>query len=133
MALHLLYSSEHLDLHHEDMGRWLHADWKGYQSVDLVKAGCEVMLRYLTRLRLTKVLNDNSHMTGVWIGASDWVAAEWLPRMRQAGLRHFAWVPSSYSLSRRAALAALQQAGPDTATPFDTVEAAAAWLRAQPG
>ncbi|SEU34615.1 hypothetical protein [Stigmatella erecta] len=132
MGLNLLYASEHLDLHHADSERWLYADWKGYLSVDMVKGGCEEMLRYLTRLKLAKVLNDNSHMTGAWIGAADWLAKEWFPRMRQAGLRHFAWVPSPYPLSRLAALTALRQAVLGPAELFGTVEAAAAWLRVQP-
>jgi hypothetical protein len=131
MAGQLLHASDHLDIFHEEVEGWLYANWKGYQSVDMVKAGCEEMLRLLTQLRLTKVLNDNTHVTGIWVGAAAWVAGDWFPRMRQAGMRHFAWVQSPTRLSYISATTTVQQAEPGTAVLFDTLAAATAWLRAQ--
>ncbi len=132
MALQPLHTSEHIDLFLEVEERWLYVDWKGYQSVDMVKAGCEQMLRLLAEHRLSKVLNDNTHVTGIWVGAAAWVASNWFPRMRQAGLRHFAWVLSPAQLSRISTDTTLQQAAPGTAVTFDNILAAAAWLRQQP-
>ncbi|MCP3137383.1 hypothetical protein [Pyxidicoccus xibeiensis] len=132
MAGHVLYSSDNLDIHHEQSEGWLYANWKGYQSVDMVKAGCEEMLRLLAALRLSKVLNDNTLVTGIWVGAAAWVAGNWFPRMQQAGLRHFAWVQSPARLSFVSATTTLQQALPGTAVLFDNLETATTWLRAQP-
>ena len=131
MSRRLLYASEHIDLHHDEEEGWLHADWKGYQSVDMVKAGCEEMLRQLRKLRLTKVLNDNSHVTGIWVGAAHWVATHWFPRMREAGLRHFAWVQSPSRFSQLSATTTVQHADPGTAVLFNDLGAATAWLREQ--
>ncbi len=124
-----LYASDNIDIHYEESDGWLHADWKGYQSVDMVKSGCEEMLRHLRDLRLSKVLNDNTHVAGIWVGAAYWVATDWLPRMREAGLRHFAWVQSPSRLSQISANTAVEQAPADTAVLFDDVDSAVKWLR----
>jgi hypothetical protein len=51
--------------------------------------------------------------------------------MRQAGLRHFAWVQSPTRLSYVSATTTVQQAEPGGAVLFDSLPAATAWLRAQ--
>jgi hypothetical protein len=132
MAGELLYSSDNLDLYLHETGGWLYADWKGYQSVDMVKAGCEEMLRQLGTRKLNRVLNDNTHVSGIWVGAASWVATDWFPRMREAGLRHFAWVRSPSRLSYISARTALEQAPSDTAEMFDDLGSAEDWLRRQP-
>ncbi|NMO19509.1 hypothetical protein HPC49_17065 [Pyxidicoccus fallax] len=132
MAGQPLYTSDHIDIRHEADEGWLYVDWKGYQSVEMVKAGCEEMLRQLTRLGLAKVLNDNTHVTGIWVGAAAWLASSWFPRMRNAGMRHFAWIQSPARLSYVSATTTVQQMDPEMAVLFDDAEAARAWLRAQP-
>lgn len=132
MAQHLLYASENIDIFHEDVDGWLYADWKGYQSIDMVKSGCEEMLRQLQQLGISKVLNDNTHVTGIWVGAASWVANNWFPRMQHAGMSHFAWVQSPSQLSRLSATTTVEYAIPGTAVLFDSVLAATAWLRQQP-
>jgi hypothetical protein len=124
----LLYASEHIDIHH-DMDGWIYADWKGYQSVEMVKSGCDEILHHMAELRLSKVLNDNTNVTGIWVGASYWVAVNWFPRMREAGLRYFAWVQSPSRLSRISATTTIEHTNPGTAELFDDVPSASEWLR----
>jgi hypothetical protein len=54
----------------------------------MVKAGCEEILRHLAAQRLSKVLNDNSNMTGIWVGAAYWVASNWFPRVEARAGSH---------------------------------------------
>ncbi|HEX8438488.1 hypothetical protein [Archangium sp.] len=129
MSRRLLYTSENLDIHHEEPDGWLYADWKGYQSVDMVKSGCEEMLRHLKALRLSKVLNDNTHVSGIWVGAAYWVATHWFPRMQEAGLRHFAWVQSPSRLSQISAETTLERAPSSPAVLFNDIASATEWLR----
>ncbi len=129
MGRRLLYTSEHIDIHHEESGGWLYANWKGYQSVDMVKAGCEEILLQLAALRVSKVLNDNSNVTGIWVGAAYWIAINWFPRMREAGLRHFAWVQSPSRLSQVSATTTVEHSPPGTAVLFNDITAAEEWLR----
>src|SRR5687768_2275267 len=74
----VLFVSDTIDIYHDDRG-WLYVDWKGQQSVESVKAGCEQMLLHLRELGLSKVLNDNTHVAGSWSCASRWWAVDWLP------------------------------------------------------
>ncbi|WNG40591.1 hypothetical protein F0U61_48060 [Archangium violaceum] len=129
MGRRLLHASEHIDIHHAESEGWLYVDWKGYQSVDMVKSGCEELLRHLAALRLSKVLNDNTHVSGIWVGAAYWLATYWFPRMREAGLRHFAWVLSPSRLSQLSTTTTLQHADPNTAVLFEDLASAVHWLR----
>ena len=63
------------------------------------------------------------------MGAAYWVASNWFPRMREAGLRHFAWVQSPSRLSQLSANTTVEHAPPRTAVFFDDVSDAARWLR----
>jgi DNA-binding transcriptional regulator YiaG len=55
------------------------------------------MLELMVREQAFKVLNDNTRVLGIWSGAASWVATDWFPRMREAGMLRFAWI---YSASR---------------------------------
>jgi hypothetical protein len=88
------------------------------------------MLELLKQTGVSKVLNDNTHVIGTWQGAATWVGTDWLPRMRAAGLRHFAWVQSSSEPSRKSANQSLFDAEADGVLLFNEVPSAAVWLRA---
>lgn len=99
-------SSTHLDIWTPAEGEacdWLYVDWKGWHTAETVQDGCEAVLACFRKSGLTKVLNDNTNGVGDWIGAAEWTAVHWLPRMEAAGLRHFAWVQSPSRVSRRSA------------------------------
>ena len=94
------YYDEFITIELDAANNWLYVNWIGYQTEASVKHGCEKMLLALTQYNSTKVLNDNTHVVGIWTPASEWVGADWLPRMKAAGLRHFAWVYSPSRLSQ---------------------------------
>lgn len=100
MPLTVLFSESFIEISFDPKAEILHANWKGYQSVASVRSGCETILKFLTEKKLSKVLNDNTNVLGIWRSAAEWVALEWLPRMKQAGLKGFAWVYSSSRLSQ---------------------------------
>lgn len=95
-----LYESPETDIELDEKDGILYVNWKGFQLVESVQNGCEQMLLLLKQHSCTKVLNDNTNVTGIWSGASEWVAVDWFPRMREAGLQKFAWVYSPSYFSR---------------------------------
>lgn len=130
MGKELLLKEKSIVLEYDPENQWILADWIGYQTVDSVKHGCEKMLEFLVQKKCGKVLNDNTHVTGIWSGASAWVGSDWLPRMSKAGLRQFAWVysPSAFSrLSTNESLRNLDQK--EIAKTFDDKDSAMEWLR----
>ncbi|MEC4718610.1 helix-turn-helix transcriptional regulator [Noviherbaspirillum sp. CPCC 100848] len=92
-----LDSQSYLNISHDPVRGWLYNDWIGYQTVGSVQEGCERILDLMIEHRAFKVLNDNTRVLGIWSGAASWVATDWFPRMRGAGMQRFAWI---YSASR---------------------------------
>ena len=127
----LLVSQNNIDIYYDNSDDWIYADWKGYQTVGFVQDGCEQILDCMVDMGTSKVLNDNTNVEGIWIGAADWVATDWFPRMRQAGLKHFAWVYSPARLSQVSTDETLKRALPHVANMFRNVDEAAEWLREQ--
>ena len=127
----LLYQQSNIEICWEDSDNWLYVDWKGYQAVEEVKTGCEQILRMMRAKNTDAVLNDNTHVEGIWIGAAEWVATDWFPRMRAAGLRYFAWVYSPSRFSQISTDASLEKAPAGLVQLFQSKLEAARWLRAQ--
>lgn len=100
MALVEIYSQDFIRISHDPATSILYVDWKGYQSEDSVKQGCREILASMVRHSCYLVLNDNTHVRGIWTFAAHWVGAEWFPKMKSAGLKKFAWIYSPAKLSQ---------------------------------
>jgi hypothetical protein len=125
---YILYE-DFITIEYNEQFSWIYADWKGYQTEHSVKEGCEKMLEALKAFYCSKVLNDNTNVVGIWTPASAWVGANWLPRMKEAGLRYFAWVYSQSAMSRVSADESLRSTDvPDIVKTFDDIESARQWL-----
>lgn len=70
------------------------ADWSGVLDATRARQGCPAMLDILREHPYTKILNNNSKVTGHFPGALDWLVEVWFPSMYDLGVRHFAWVYS---------------------------------------
>lgn len=127
----LLYQQNHIEIYWDEGDKWLYANWIGYQSVEEVKKGCEQILRLLMARNADAVLNDHSNVEGIWLGAAEWLGKDWLPRMRSAGMRHFAWVYSPSRFSQLSTDTSVQAAPPGIVHLFWTMEEARRWLRTQ--
>ena len=127
-----LYTSKNVDIEFDEQGKFMYANWKGFQTVDNVKFGCEKMLEFLKQKKITRVLNDNRQVTGPWQGAAEWGAKEWFPRMFAAGLTHFAWIQSTSVFSQLSTEKALFETDESWKTQgirtFDDPELARKWI-----
>ena len=127
-----LYTSKNVDIEFDEQGRFMYATWKGFQTVDNVKFGCEKMLELLKQKKISRVLNDNRQVTGPWQGAAEWGAKEWFPRMFAAGLTHFAWIQSTSVFSQLYSGKALSETNESWKTQgirtFDDPELARNWV-----
>ena len=124
----LLFQQTNIAISWDDHG-WLYADWIGPQSFDEIVEGCEQILRLVHHKPAESVLNDNTHAESIANDAVEWIAREWFPRIRQAGLQRFAWVRGPSGLTDAAAEAALKSAPPGLANLFWTLGEAEAWLQ----
>ena len=132
MAIENLFESENIRIGYDTVEGWLFTDWIGFQSIDRIKNGGEKMLEYLKQTGASKVLNDNTHVSGAWGGAAEWAGTDWLPRMVEAGLVYFAWIHSPSALSRQAANLTVQsgsQHAEGKIHMFYDIDEAKSWLR----
>lgn len=126
---HLLHQSANLCIYFDTASDWIYMEWIGEQDVDMIKTGCEQLLKYLKAERCHKVLNDNSRVTNIWSDAAPWIAREFLPRAEQAGLEYLAWILSPDQFSRLSAEEVLaNQETSLIAIPFENYPEAKNWL-----
>jgi CheY-like chemotaxis protein len=125
-----LFSENYLEIFYDRQISSIHAIWKGYQSVESIQEGCERILDLMVVYDTYRVLYDHTHMVGIWRFAAMWLAAEWFPRMKQAGLTHFAWVYSSAKLSQLSTdmTLSLMEPEPLGVKVFHDIDAAKTWL-----
>lgn len=75
-----------ITVEYDQQFNWIYADWKGSQTEESVKEGCEKMLYALEDLHCSKILNDNTNLTGALTSPSGSVGHDWLRRIKEAGI-----------------------------------------------
>jgi PAS domain S-box-containing protein len=129
---HIYYKDDSITIIHNEAAARLDVDWTGFQDVASVKKGCMLMLKMLKYNKVSKVLNDNTHVLGNWSEAADWAGKEWFPMMEHAGLKHFAWIYSPNSFSKLSAEKSVDVMLGNVVTQFFTDwQSAEIWLMAQ--
>lgn len=123
------FKNQAVTIVYNDADHRLDVDWTGFQDLKTVQHGCLKMLEMLTRHKVSKVINDNSHVLGTWSDASDWVGEVWFPMMEKAGLRQFAWIYSPAAFSQLSAQKAADVAYGTVLTRFFTdIAVAREWI-----
>ena len=124
------FETDYVAIQEDIKNQWIFADWKGYQTEDSVKTGATKILEAMIHFKLTKVLNDNSNVVGIWSPAAKWGGTIWIPKMINAGLKHFAWVYSPSALSQFSTKETLKNAPDNEAfRTFVDIEEAKKWLK----
>lgn len=132
MAKEILYRASNIAIGYNSDENWLFAKWMGVQNFDDIKTGGLKMLELLKAKNANKVLNDNSEVKGTFAEGADWAAKEWLPKMVEAGLKHFAWILSPSTLSQMSAqtlVDAGKERNDDPIQTFADFDSAKEWLR----
>ncbi|MBT34128.1 MAG: hypothetical protein CMO01_31070 [Thalassobius sp.] len=123
----VILKEKNFELSYNPSENILYCNWIGFQSTEKVKDGCNKMLEVLKSKKCSKVLNDNTHVTGPWQYATEWVATEWFPEMEKSGLEHFAWVFSQNVFAQLSAKKAIPASG--VVTTFKSTNEGINWLR----
>lgn len=96
----------------------------------LVQASCLTVAQRLLEGRYTRILNNNTGVNSMSPNVPAWLAREFLPPMRLAGVEYIAWV---YSPNLRVKcytdVAFLYTQDAPVVNLFDDLESAVAWLR----
>lgn len=130
-ALHQsLFQSDYLNLYLNQADQWIYADWKGYQTTETIMQGSEQMLHFIQETGVHKLINDNTHLTGMKANAVEWLALNLAPRLQEAGLQYLSWIYKTNSYSEASADLVLSISSTDIIViVFDHVAMAEKWLR----
>lgn len=130
MAQRTLYDSPTLTIGFDYLNDWLHLDWHGNLNDDVVMEGALKLLELLKQERCSKVLNDNTNVTGLWADAAKWGSDVFFPQLYEAGCRYFSWVYSAERYSQLSAELAVQQTRAGiTFMTFRDLQTAIEWLK----
>ena len=109
--------------------RWLCATWCGTLLAHQIKEGSEQVLRLIQEHGYTRLLNDNSFVTGIAEEAFDEpVAIATMPLLFKAGLHYLAWVLASDPRARAFAELRVAAAAWPLILTFEEADAATEWL-----
>ncbi|MDB5234341.1 MAG: hypothetical protein JWR44_1334 [Hymenobacter sp.] len=129
MAQRVLYEVPTHTLSYDYAPEWLYLDWHGHLDDESVMAGALKLLELLQMERCSKVLNDNTNISGIWADAAKWGAEEFFPMLHDAGCRHFGWVYSPDTYSKLSAELAMQHTTAGIIImAFRNIDTATSWL-----
>lgn len=130
MAQRILHDTPSLTISYSYADDWLYLDWHGKLDDESVMAGALKVLELLQQERCAKVLNDNTHVYGLWADAAKWGSDVFFPQLYAAGCRYFSWVHSAERYSQLSAeLAVEQTAAGIIFMSFSNLSTASEWLR----
>ena len=128
-ASRVMYAAPYVTITYDEVQHWLYADWHGPVCSEEVMTGALRALDVLHRQPVSRVLNDNTRLCGLWADAAIWCAEELLPQLYAAGCRHLGWVYSPDIHSKLSAeLLVERTAAGVTIQTFDNLQAARDWL-----
>lgn len=122
----VLVSEKSIEISYDRENGYLYCNWIGFQNKDSIMKSGEKILDCLMRKKATKVLNDNTLVTGPWHEAAEWTVTNWFPRMEKAGLKHFAWIFSANIFAELSAKKAMPAS--EVVRSFAGIKPAKDWL-----
>ncbi|MCZ8217565.1 MAG: hypothetical protein O9262_15075 [Cyclobacteriaceae bacterium] len=124
-----LHKAKNIEITYDAVTKIMICNWVGFQNKESIMASGNVILDLVKKKGITKVLNDNTHVTGPWQEAAEWTAKEWFPAMIAGGLKHFAWIFSSNIFAEMSAKKAMPAS--DVIKSFGSYREASEWLMKQ--
>ncbi|WP_242928148.1 hypothetical protein [Pontibacter vulgaris] len=90
------------------------------------------ILEHVKKYPVTKILNNNQHVTGHYPGAIDWVGKIWFPSLFDEGVLYFAWVYSPEFYTQVGTDSIIELSSKVTIKTFFDLVTAMDWLLMQP-
>jgi hypothetical protein len=87
-----LFKAKNIEITYDPVNRYMYCNWIGFQNKQSIMNSGSIILDLFKQKNISKILNDNTQVTGPWQEAAEWTATVWFPEMIKAGLRHFAWI-----------------------------------------
>ncbi|WP_207435342.1 hypothetical protein [Sabulibacter ruber] len=105
----------------------MYVDWWGDVTKQNVLDGCTLMLQMLDQEKCTKVLNNNTYVTGHWKSTAQWAFTEGFKALDNTTCTCFAWVKPPMSTMEADYVKRLNVKNVEVCI-FDSLLAAERWL-----
>lgn len=94
MQLRLLCAVPQVEIYFDSFNDWLYINWSGEITLPVVQAACLQIAHCFLAHPYPRVLNNNTHVTGLSWSVAPWLIRDFLPHLRLAGVQQLAWVCS---------------------------------------
>ena len=127
--MELLMKEKNIEISYDAKNKYLYCNWIGFQNEESIMKSGGHILHFLKEKEASKVLNDNTKVTGPWQDAAKWTNTVWFPDMINNGLKFFAWIFSPNIFAQLSAKKAMPKS--DSVRSFNSMEEAQTWLLKQ--
>jgi hypothetical protein len=128
MQSRLLYKDNSIEVRYDALADIVYADWHGEQSEATILSGYKRILEMIERHSAKALLDNHSQISGLWAGASEWLANEWFKKAKSMGLQFMACVYSKHRFSYLSTMKALTLMNSEEVMGTDYLIAARLWL-----
>ena len=128
MRQRVLYKGASLEILYDIISDMIIANWHGEQTEMSIMRGYEKILGEMENHLCRALLDDHMNISGMWVGAAEWVATDWFQRAQKKGLKYMAVVYSTQTFSRRSTEKAVQLMNSKNVLGFEFRVAAEKWL-----
>ena len=115
-------------IYYDNPNNWLYVDWYGDLTMASVQESCLVTAQYFLTRKCTRILNDNTNVTGVTPDVGMWLSNQYVPHMQLAGVEYMAWVLSSNFNTQCITDIALHNLSSPVVALFNDIASAYSWL-----
>ncbi len=129
MNLKLLHYAPSVFVYYDTLNDWLFTDWHGDLSLSQVQEGCLATAECFLKYPTTRILISNCEVSSISPEVPAWLAKQYLPNLRLAGVQHIAWVYGPAPLFQRYAEEALRPVEGVAISLFNNLADAYDWLQ----
>ena len=125
-----LLREKNLEVTYDPTNNILFCRWIGFQNKEkIMDGGNKILAIFKKKTNCSKILNDNTEVTGPWQDAAEWTVTHWFPEMEKSGLKYFAWIFSENIFAQLSAKNA--QPSSNVVTTFNSANEALEWLKSK--
>lgn len=125
----VLFEQPYVLLTYDETNQWLHVQWRGCLTLEMVRTGSEQVLAQVRAHRHSRLLNDNTQVTQLNLTEKEQTSYQILTQLFEAGLHYLAWVYAPVPGGRTYAETSIAAAGWPLMLSFEEYSTAADWLR----
>lgn len=128
----IFYQTPQVTVQWDDELKAVYCEWQGFIFGDDYKQALNKIYELFIQKKANRLFSDNRKMRVINQEDQLWVATEWVPKIRAAGLKHSAIIIPRSELADKTLKTLIHKVGntrTDGSAYFDDIEKAKEWMR----